>query len=93
MAPWRFEDSMGEVDILDSKLLGSLSNFLQDLGARPLTFEDYAMRYVPKAFEKESTFDVKTKRKLFTTLEMHIGKIRDNNQLKEKTVHSLDRRM
>lgn len=82
--PGGFEDSMGEVDILDSKLLGSLSNFLQDLGARPLTFEDYAMRYVPKAFARESTFDIETKRNLLTTLEMHIGKIRDNNQLRDK---------
>ena len=80
--PGGFEDSMGEAGILDTEIPDSLSSFLRDLGVRQLTFEDYAKRYVPRAFARGSTVDVGTRRKLLATLERHIGEIRDNNQVR-----------
>ena len=80
--PGGFEDSMGEAGILDAKIPDSLSSFLRGLGVRQLTFEDYATRYVPRAFERGSTVDVGTRRKLLATLERHIGEIRDNDHVK-----------
>ena len=80
--PGGFEDSMGEAGILDSEVPDSLSSFLQGLGVRQLTFEDYAKRYIPRAFARGSTVDVGTRRKLLATLERHIGEIRDNAQVK-----------
>ena len=82
--PGGFEDSLGVADILDSSIPDSLFGFLQELGVRQLTFEDYAGQYVPKAFAKDSTVDKETKRKLLATLERHIGGIRDNDQVRAK---------
>ena len=80
--PGGFEDSMGEAGILDAEIPDSLSSFLRGLGVRQLTFEDYAKRYVPRAFARGSTIDVGTRRKLLATLERHIGEIRDNDQVR-----------
>ena len=81
--PGGFEDSLGEAGILDSEIHGRLSSFLRDLGVRQLTFEDYAKRYVPRAFAKGGKHDAGAKRKLLTTLEKHIGEIRDNEQVRK----------
>ena len=81
--PGGFEDSLGEAGILDSEIPDSLSSFLRGLGVRQLTFEDYAKRYLPRAFAKGSTVDVGTRRKLLATLERHIGEIRDNDQVRK----------
>ena len=81
--PGGFEDSLGEAGILDSEIPDSLASFLRGLGVRQLTFEDYAKRYLPRAFAKGSTVDVGTRRKLLATLERHIGEIRDNDQVRK----------
>ena len=73
---------MGEAGILDSEIPDSLSSFLRDLGVRQLTFEDYAKRYVPRAFARGSTLDLGARRKLLSTLERHIGEIRDNDEVR-----------
>ena len=80
--PGGFEDSLGVAGILDSKIPDSLSSFLRSLGIRQLTFEDYAEHYLPRAFAKDSTVDVDTKRKLLATLERHIGEIKDSDEVK-----------
>ena len=81
--PGGFEDSLGEAGILDSEIPDSLSSFLRGLGVRQLTFEDYAKRYLPRAYAKDSTVDVGTRRKLLATLEKHIGEIRDNDGVRK----------
>ena len=80
--PGGFQDPLDEAGILDSGLPTSLTNFIQDLGIKRLTFEDYAKRYVTRAFERGSTVDPGTKLKLLATLERHIGEVRDNGQLR-----------
>ena len=81
--PGGFDDSLGEAGILDSEIPDSLSSFLRDLGVRKLTFEDYARRYVPRAFGSDGTLDMEVKRELLATLERHIGEIRDNDQVRK----------
>ena len=76
-----FEDPIGAVDILDSKLPDSLSSFLRELGVKRLGFKDYVMRYVTKAFKNVS--ETETKRKLLATLEKHIGEIKDDDQVRD----------
>ena len=80
--PGGFEDPLGEAGILDTRMPARLSSFLRDLGVRQLTFEDYNKRYVPRAFAKGSTVDIRSRRKLLATLERHIGEIRDNDQVR-----------
>ena len=80
--PGGFQDPLDEASILDSGLPDSLSNFIQDLGIKQLSFEDYAIRYIARAFERGSTVDPGTKRKLLATLEKHIGEIRDKSQVR-----------
>ena len=80
--PGGFEDSMGEAGILDSEIPDSLFSFLRDLGGKQLTFEDYAKHYVPRAFARGSTLDLGARRKLLSTLERHIGEIRDNDEVR-----------
>ena len=77
-----FEDPLGEAEILDSGLPTRLTTFIQNLGIRQLTFEDYAKRYVSRAFRKGSTIDPATKRKLLATLERHVGEVRDNTEVR-----------
>ena len=81
--PGGFEDSLGVAGILDSKMPDSLSSFLRNLGVRQFMFEDYAERYIPRAFAKGSTVDVDTKQKLLATLERHIGEIKDSDEVKK----------
>ncbi len=80
--PGGFVDTLGEANILDSKIPDSLYSFLRDLGIRKLTFEDYAGHYIPKAFAKDSTHVKGTKRRLLATLGRHMGEIRDNDQVR-----------
>ena len=80
--PGGFDDPLGEAAILDSEIPDILRIFLRDLGVKQLTFEDYARRYVPRAFARGSRFDTGTKRKLLATLERHIGEVRDNDQVR-----------
>ena len=89
--PGGFQDPLDEAGILDSRLPTSLSNFIQDLGIKRLTFEDYAKRYVTRAFERGSTVDPNTKRKLLATLEKHIGEVRDKRAVAERTLHGAGR--
>ena len=81
--PGGFEDLLGEAGILDSEIPASLFSFLRSLGIRQFTFEDYAMRYIPRAFAQESAVDVGTRRRLLATLERHIGEVKDNDRIRK----------
>ena len=80
--PGGFEDPMGVTDLLDMNSLGGLSDFLRNLGAKELTFEGYAMRYIAEAFVDGSSVSIETKHKHLSNLEHHIGEIRGNGALK-----------
>ena len=61
--PGGFSDPLRVADLVDMGKLTGLSDFLRSLGAKELTFPDYAERYVSKAFAPSSAADLNTKRK------------------------------
>ena len=77
-----FNDPIGVADLLDEGKLGSLRNFLESLGARELTFPDYARNYIPTAFTADSAVSRENKRKLLDILADGIGEIIFNQEIK-----------
>lgn len=71
-----FPDPLGNADLLDMNRLDGLSDFLRALGARELSFRDYAERYIPDAFSDNSAVSLKSKRALLDILEKHIGELK-----------------
>ncbi len=82
--PGGFDDPMGSAGLLDMVVLSGLSDFLEYLGARKLTFENYAMRYIAADFTLDKGASIQLKRAHLANLERHIGQIRSNLQLREK---------
>ena len=82
--PGGFDDPMGVADVLDSGSLVGLTDFLKLLGIRELTFENYAMRYIAEAFASGSRTSIDTKLKHLANLEVRIGEIRGNQELKDQ---------
>ena len=80
--PGGFNDPIGVTDLVDVGQLKGLSDFLRSLGARELTFEDYAREYIPRAFSGNTR--PKTKNQLLDILATRIGEIRENDWLKDK---------
>ena len=80
--PGGFEDPIGATDLLDVGALPGLLDFLRSLGARELSFEDYARRYIAEAFSPSSAVSEDAKRELLSVLERHIGEIKDDYKLK-----------
>ena len=82
--PGGFEDPIGVADLVDMRRLKGLSDFLKFLGAEELTFEAYALEYIPMAFSGNSGTPPETKRKLLDILAIRIGEIRENEWLQDK---------
>ena len=82
--PGGFEDPIGVADLVDMRRLKGLSDFLNFLGAEELTFEAYALEYIPMAFSGNSGTPPETKRKLLDILATRIGEIRENEWLQDK---------
>ena len=82
--PGGFDDPMGVADLLNMSALERLSDFLQSLGAKKRTFEEYAIRYIAGAFANDGAESIETKRKHLENLERHIGEIKDNQELRKK---------
>ena len=82
--PGGFDDPMGSAGLLDMGVLSGLSDFLEYLGARKLTFENYAMRYIAADFTAGRRATIQLKGAHLANLERHIGQIRSNLQLREK---------
>lgn len=80
--PGGFNDPIGVTDLVDVGQLKGLSDFLRSLGARELTFENYAREYIPRAFSGNTR--PKTKNQLLDILATRIGEIRENDRLKDK---------
>lgn len=80
--PGGFKDPIGVADLVDVGQLKGLSDFLQFLGAEELTFENYARKYIPKAFSGHICS--KTKNQLLDILATRIGEIRENDRLKDE---------
>lgn len=82
--PGDFSDPIGFTEILDMERLRGLSGFLQVLGVKELTFNDYAKRYITEAFGSDSSIELETKFRLLKMLEEHIDQIKEDEQLRLK---------
>ena len=80
--PGGFDDPIGVTVLVDMEQLNGLSDFLGSLGAKKLTFEDYATRYIPEAFYVGSTTSLKAKHKLLDILATRMGEIKKNAALR-----------
>ena len=82
--PGGFDDPMGVTDVLDTGPLEGLTDFLRFLGIRELTFENYAMGYIAEAFASGNRTSGDTKLKHLANLEVRIGEIRGNRELRDE---------
>lgn len=82
--PGGFDDPMGVTDVLDTNSLEGLADFMRSLGIKELTFENYAMKYIAEAFASGDRTAIEVKLKHLTNLEVRIGEIRGNRDLRDK---------
>jgi len=79
--PGGFEDPIGITEIIDLKRLGGKREFLEQLGAKPLSFELYARDHIPRAFNT-SDLPPEKKRDVIKLLSNELGKIRGSVEIK-----------
>ena len=82
--PGGFRDPLNVAEILDTSTLGNLIDFLRLLGAKDLTFVDYAKRYIGKAFATGSKQSAASKRHLLELLEQRLGEFQDDLDLRRR---------
>ena len=80
--PGGFRDPMGVTEVIDTGSLEGLTDFLRSLGVSELSFETYALRYIAKAFARGNRTRIHTKLKHLENLEVRIGEIRENRELR-----------
>lgn len=82
--PGGFQAPAGVAGLVDMPALGGLADFLEGIGAKKLTFENYASRYVVSAFAPGSESGTEQRREHLAVLQRHIGEIKGNRQLREQ---------
>ena len=82
--PGGFHDPMGVAGLLDMSSMEGFTDFLKWLGLRELTFEEYAIRYIPEAFAAGNNITPDIKRGHLMNLDKRIGEIRNSRQLRTK---------
>lgn len=85
--PGDFEDPIGLADLLDIGALRERREFLRDLGAKELTFEQYALRFVSRAFNNPE-IPVEKKQKATRLLGVRLGEIRGNHEVRQALVEA-----
>lgn len=82
--PGDFDDPLKLASLVDLELLPSpgLRSFLLELGARELTFLEYAKSQVPEAFRR-TDLSTEQKRGVVALLVGHLGTLRDNGELRD----------
>ena len=73
-----FSDPLGVTDLVDLTGLSSLRGFLVEIGARELTFENYAATYLPRAIRGGAQLTLPKVRAIIELLGARLGEIRDN---------------
>ena len=80
--PGGFHDPLNVAELLDTSTLGHLVDFLRLLGAKDLTFADYAKRYIGRAFSPGRKERDASKRYLLELLEQRLGEFRSDLELR-----------
>lgn len=79
--PGDFEDPLGLTDLIDTEQLKGLEGFLQELGAKELTFTVYVTERVPQSFPN---LDVTKKREVVKLLVKRFDEIKGDRKVQEK---------
>ena len=79
--PGGFVDPIGLTDLVDLSVLGGRQDFLCELGANELTFEEYARLHIPTAFRDPYT-DPAKKEKAVRLLSDRLGSIKDRTDVR-----------
>ncbi len=82
--PGGYQDLLGVAELMSSSFIVELGDFLRSLGAKELTFEEYANRHVADAFAKESKVSIEIKYRLLEILEGRFGEINRNQGLRTR---------
>ena len=82
--PGGFQAPDGVAGLVDMRPLTGLADFLEHIGAKKLTFENYASRHVAAAFAPGSRAGLEQRREHLAVLQRHIGEIKGNQQLREQ---------
>lgn len=80
--PGGFEDPIGITEIIDLKRLGGKREFLQELGAEPLSLEIYAKEHIPRAFA-DPDLPSEKKQNTVRLLANELGKITGDKEIQE----------
>lgn len=80
--PGGFQAPAKVAELVDMRALKGLSDFLEHIGAKKLTFQNYASRYVVSAFAPGSQTETEQRREHLEVLQRHIGEIKGNRQLR-----------
>jgi hypothetical protein len=80
--PGDFNDLIGIIDLVDISILDGRREFLRDLGARELTFQQYVSSYIPLAFNNSGVPPEK-KHAVVRLVAEQLGKIRDFPDIQE----------
>jgi hypothetical protein len=79
--PGGFTDHLGLANLVDVAALQGRTDFLSDLGAKKLTFEQYVLVHIPEAWESRS-LSTETKLRVVELIALRLGEIRDNERIK-----------
>ncbi|MCT7952226.1 hypothetical protein NG798_20725 [Ancylothrix sp. C2] len=80
--PGSFEDTLNLASLVDIQYVRGHIHFLVKLGAKSLTFSEYASEQVPKAF-KEKQISPEARRQLVCQLATHLEEIEGNKQIRQ----------
>lgn len=80
--PGQFRDPLGITDVLDESLDLETKHFLEELGVKPLSLDEYIDAYLPQAFEAHS-FSAEKCSRLVRMLGEELGRYRSNQELYE----------
>ena len=86
--PAGFDDPLQMSHLIDLKALGGRKEFLQDLGAKELTFKVYVREQVPRVLQRRSDLPADARRRLVQLLARELGQMRDEPELQRK-LHSV----
>lgn len=81
--PGGFDDPLKLAALVDIDALGGRKEFLEDLGVKPLTFENYVREQVPQVFRANPDLPKEGRRGLVQLLTRKLGEIHDNEELRQ----------
>ena len=79
--PGSFEDPLQIASIIDMQHLQPYREFLENVGARPLTLISYVKQHVPNAFENETVLPDSARHQLVQILSSNLSELQDDKDV------------